>query len=233
MSWFPRTIANILFPRSRNYFDVAAAPGVRGYCALTVDDCFCRQNDPSKSMMDEVRTLFDSYSAKGTFFVTLNYSRGAWRERGIRRYVMDGHELANHCKDDREYHRDRRGLFESDFVETDKFIRRMSKTRKVPFFRAPSGKCSGTMFSVLERRGVQHVMLDAYGNDPHIPDARFVADNILRSVTHGSIIVMHFPERGFREWTFEAMRLVLDGLKRKGLRSVTLSELHKHAGVSV
>ena len=44
-------------------------------------------------------------------------------------------------------------------------------------------------------------------------------------VTSGSIIVLHMPEKGFREHTLKEMELLLEGLKKRGLRSVTLTRL--------
>jgi hypothetical protein len=38
-------------------------------------------------------------------------------------------------------------------------------------------------------------------------------------------MTIHMPELGFREWDFRAMELILAELGRRGLRSVTLSEL--------
>jgi hypothetical protein len=38
-------------------------------------------------------------------------------------------------------------------------------------------------------------------------------------------MVIHMPEKGFREWDFSAIDLILSELERRGLRSVTLSEL--------
>ena len=81
----------------------------------------------------------------------------------------------------------------------------------------------------LRKRNMVHVMTDSYGNDPHIPDAEFIAATMLRCATHGSILVVHMPEKGFREWDLDAIRLVLKGLDQRGLRSVTLSELARRA----
>jgi len=231
MSFFPRTVVNGLFPPDKHltYYDLTKYPGVASKVSVTVDDCFCRQSDPSKSWSRKVRALFKKYDAKGTFFLTLKYSEGKWREREIRSFVEDGHELANHCKDDREYDEDPPESFEADFDETNKFILRMSGKKSCKWFRAPSGKCSDAMLSVLRKRGAVHVMLDAYGNDPHCPDAGFIARTILRCVRSGSIIVLHFPEEGFREWCFDAIEMVLSGLRERGLNSVTLSELERAA----
>ena len=72
-------------------------------------------------------------------------------------------------------------------------------------------------------------MVDCYANDPFIPDAQYLADFILRYVEDGSIVLLHMPERGFREWNFKALELVLEGLKLKGLQPVTISQLHARA----
>jgi hypothetical protein len=43
------------------------------------------------------------------------------------------------------------------------------------WFRAPSASLSKTMSAVLEQKGMEHVLVDAYAGDPHLPvyDARF------------------------------------------------------------
>ena len=47
----------------------------------------------------------------------------------------------------------------------------------------------------------------------------------MNKVKPGSIIIIHMPEKGVREWNFEAMDLILNGLNEKGLDIVTLSQL--------
>ena len=81
------------------------------------------------------------------------------------------------------------------------------------------------MASVLAARGITHVATDAYANDCHIVYPRYISWALTRRVTHGSILVIHMPERGFRQWIFEALERTFDELESKGLRSVTLSEL--------
>ena len=49
---------------------------------------------------------------------------------------------------------------------------------------------------------------------------------ILKKVKPGSIVLIHMPEKGIREWNFEAMELTLKGLKEKGYDIVTFSELY-------
>jgi peptidoglycan/xylan/chitin deacetylase (PgdA/CDA1 family) len=119
-------------------------------------------------------------------------------------------------------------VFASDLDETSSFIKKMCGSAP-KWFRAPSGKISPGMSAELKKRDMLHVMLDGYANDPHIPDARFIASTMLRAATDGSVLIIHMPESGFREWCFEAIDLLLKGLKAKGLKSVTLSELKEAA----
>lgn len=100
-------------------------------------------------------------------------------------------------------------------------------TEQVHWFRAPGGIMSESMSRVVKRRGFTHVLGDCYANDPFVTDPEFIAGTMLENAMHGSILVIHMPERGFREYNLPALRLVLEGLRRRGLRAVTLSTLHR------
>ena len=236
-SWW-RVLCPLLFPRTtRCFYDVTENPGVRGFFALTIDDCFCRQDDEDCSLVQPLLALLGRHGAKVTFFVTLQYSHGPWRTRQILQAVGDGHELGNHGEEDREYDQDSAVSFERAIVATDDFIQRLhasegppsrarssssarrassparrrlasatpEATRRVKWFRAPSASLSKTMDSVLSRLGFTHVLTDAYANDPHVPWPRWIAWAMCRHATHGSILVVHMPERGFREWALHAI----------------------------
>ena len=61
--------------------------------------------------------------------------------------------------------------------------------------------------------------------DYPIPDAHWISKYILKRVKPGSVILIHMPEKGVREWNLEAMRLTLDGLLKHNLKVVNLTEL--------
>lgn len=230
MSYFGRLVTPKLYPPPNlNFYDVGKYPGVKGMVALTIDDCFCRQGE-KHSLMAPLRRLLAKEQHKATFFLTLQYSEGAWREKEIAEFVAEDHELANHCLEDREYDQDTEESFAHDLDLTDKFIRKMTHTNtQCKWFRAPSGNISNAMLAVLRKKKMVNVMLDSYANDPHIPDENFIATTMCHRVTHGSIMIIHMPERGFREWDFRAIELILEKLNRRGLRSVTLSQLEAAA----
>ena len=81
------------------------------------------------------------------------------------------------------------------------------------------------MQEVLDANGYTNVMCDAFANDTAIPDAEWISKSILDQVKPGSIVLIHMPEKGVREWNYEAMRLTLQGLKDRNIKVVTLTEL--------
>lgn len=65
MSRISRRLAPILFPPPQlNFYDVNEHPGVEGLVAVTIDDCFCRQDDEKKSMIKDVKALLKKGNAK-------------------------------------------------------------------------------------------------------------------------------------------------------------------------
>jgi len=211
------------------FYDVADHPGVKGYVAFTIDDGFCGMDNPGGDMTREVTELFAEYDARATFFITATHTLNVHPE-AVEQLLSRGHELANHGTEDRPYHRDTRSEFAQDLDETDRAIHRFQK-KSVPWYRAPHARFSKAMADELESRGMTHVMVDSFANDTAIPDPKWIAETVLKYATDGSVLLVHMPERGVREWNLESMRLVLKGLKELGLKAVTFSALHDKAKV--
>jgi peptidoglycan/xylan/chitin deacetylase (PgdA/CDA1 family) len=146
-----------------------------------------------------------------------------------------GHELANHGAEDIAYHYHSAEDFKAALHACDRKIQELyssssshtggGESARVKWFRPPHGRCSDAMLRVLEQEGYTLALCDAFGMDT-VCGAPFVARHILRHARGGSVVLMHMPERGFREHNLAAMGTVLDGLARRGLRCRTLSELH-------
>lgn len=249
-----RTIFPKLFPPpSLNFYDVKAFPKVKGLVAITIDDCFCRKDEENDCYVQEIVSLLknsksgSTISQKVTFFTTVDFAAGEWREKLIKEQVLkNGHELGNHAVADTTHEKDTIEEFEKVVDTTNEFITRMvgsetneennsttskniSSSTSTKWFRAPSGKLSPNMLKVLEKKKMINVMGDCYANDPHITDPAWLAQTLSKNATDGSILIIHMPERGFREWCFEELKLLLNELDKKGLRSVTLTELERAA----
>ena len=100
-------------------------------------------------------------------------------------------------------------------------------TDNIPkWYRAPHAKLSKTMQEVIDEKGYTHIICDAFAADTAIPDPKWISKFILKKVKPGSVVLIHMPERGIREWNYEAMELTLKGLKEKGYNITTFSELY-------
>eukprot|EP00435_Cladocopium_sp_Y103_P010968 s1561_g2.t2 len=118
-----------------------------------------------------------------------------------------------------------------ELLKTSKKIQELSGAAP-RWFRAPQGKFSGSMHGVVSKYGMQHALGDCYCDDWAIEDSDWVAGTMLQQVRGGSVLILHMPERGFREHILKALELLLIGLKQKGLTAVTLSQLSHLAAPS-
>merc|ERR1711879_567176 len=92
---------------------------------------------------------------------------------------------------------------------------------KVRWFRAPHGKYTRTMQSVIKERELENVMCDTYASCPVVTDGDFIGNFLTNRAQDGSIILLHMPERGFREWCLQGLEILLEGLERRGLVATT------------
>eukprot|EP00428_Durinskia_dybowskii_P016415 CAMPEP_0170226816 /NCGR_PEP_ID=MMETSP0116_2-20130129/13120_1 /TAXON_ID=400756 /ORGANISM="Durinskia baltica, Strain CSIRO CS-38" /LENGTH=274 /DNA_ID=CAMNT_0010477543 /DNA_START=63 /DNA_END=887 /DNA_ORIENTATION=+ len=204
-------------------FSASKHPGVQGLVALTIDDGLCRQ-EKDRAMVKEVRELLAKHNAKATFMLCSDYVDGL--EEDARALIADGHEFGNHCPEDREYASLPPERFEEELLKTNRKIEGLvGEGRRIRWFRAPQARYNAGMREVIQRHGLRHALGDTYCDDWAVEDAQWIAATMLRQVGSGSVLINHFPERGFREHIFEALRLILEGLAAKGLRAVTLSTL--------
>jgi hypothetical protein len=80
----------------------------------------------------------------------------------------------------------------------------------------------------LERLDMYNVMCDAYAVDPVVENGVWIANSLVNQAKDGSIILIHMPEKGFREYCLTALELLLRELcVEKRYRIVTVSELER------
>eukprot|EP00931_Biecheleriopsis_adriatica_P058465 TRINITY_DN34812_c0_g1_i1.p1 TRINITY_DN34812_c0_g1~~TRINITY_DN34812_c0_g1_i1.p1 ORF type:complete len:417 (-),score=71.95 TRINITY_DN34812_c0_g1_i1:79-1269(-) len=212
------------------YFDIARHRSVRNYVALTFDDAPCRLGQ-ANSRVPEVLAMLRAYDAHATFMMIGKYA--AQHEEDLVDLLRSGHELGNHGMLDRSYHKDSLEEFAGAVDECNACIYdlqlKAGVTPAVRWFRAPHGKYNRTMESVLRTRGLTNVMCDTYASCPIVQDGEFIGSFLARRARHGSILLLHMPERGFRDWCLDGLRHLLEGLRARGLQAVTVSELERLA----
>ena len=215
-----RFLTELIYPKTTiSHFNVDNA------VAFTIDDGFCGVDNLDGDMIEEVRVLFKSHDAKATFFITGSHYNRKFNS-DIELLIKDGHELANHNMMDWSYVSYADEEFILDFNKTE-LILSQYRTKTPKWYRAPFGQFSKTMEEVIHDKNMIHVVCDAFANDTVIPDAKWIAEFILKRVRPGSIVLIHMPEKGVREWNFQALQLTLEGLEKRNLKVVTVSELSK------
>ena len=218
-----RRLATLL---PKQYADTAFFfDGVEGCVALTIDDGLCRRGEEGASMVEEVRELLARHEAHCTFFVCSKYLAGVEAAAGS--LVADGHELGNHMAEDLNmvYPKMGEAEFAAELRANTEAIEALPGAPKVRWFRAPQGVLSTAMSHAVQSQQLRHALGDAYCDDWAMShNVPYVVKTLLRQVTPGSIIVLHMPEKGFREHTFRVLERLLDGLHERGLRCAPLSE---------
>lgn len=186
--------------------------------AITFDD------GPNDTASLEVARLLDERGVKGTFFEVGR----AVRERPdvARRLVADGHLVGNHS-----FHHDYYGWLNPLYPELGATQRVIDRDVGVcpRFFRPPHGQRTPFMNLQLARRGMVAVTWDTSAGDWATTDAHLVARRILDRVRPGSIILLHDSLDGHvdadRRVVIEALPIILDGLRQKGLEPVRIDRL--------
>ena len=222
--------------RPRAVWHYRRLPGCAGKVALTIDDAPALPG--KRPLMQEVLDLLDEFDASCTFFVVSSFIEG--REDLLRSAVERGHELGNHGGRDVPYHTHSKEDFRKVYLDCETMIneclahvnenagppapRRAVNRRNNKWFRPPWARMSQQMSQVLEREGARLAMSDCHGLDVMCRPP-FIANYTARHAMPGSMVLLHMPSVGFREYNLESIRSSLAGLKARGLKCVSLSEL--------
>lgn len=99
-----------------------------------------------------------------------------------------------------------------------------SIARQPGLYRFPYGACNAGALDTLAANGMLAIQWDVSTGDP-APNqsARAIANEMIRHVKPGSIVLSHANGRGFH--TAEALPIAIPALRAKGYRFVTVSEL--------
>ena len=190
-------------PRGSSY--VTNGSRTRRQVALTFDD------GPSRYTPGFVSVL-RRYDATATFFVIGR--QVAAEALTLRRALRYGNEIANHTWD-------HRGASYLQLLATNNAVRRATGFRPCLFRRV-----GGAIGSVATARalGMTTVQWDVDPRDWASPGTAAIVGRVLGAIRPGSIVVMH--DGGGPRWqTLAALPYILRGLRRRGYRVVTASEL--------
>jgi len=211
--------------RASRHGIVYAAPRryLRRRVALTFDD---GPSDWTPAILD----VLAEHGARATFFVLGASIAG--REETLRRADAEGHELANHAFS----HRDPGTLPDAELrAELDRTSALLADVvgRRPRLFRPPFADTDYRVADVARAAGFARTVLRSVDPaDWSQPESDRIAETVLAAVRRGSIVCLHdavAPGESngtpTRQPTVDALRTVVPELARRGLETVTVSDL--------
>jgi peptidoglycan-N-acetylglucosamine deacetylase len=187
------------------------------YVALTFDD------GPMPSYTEEVLAILKRFNASATFFL-IGIQLDENPEQG-KKIVSAGHEIGNHSYTHKRMIFRTPEFIREEIEKTDKSIRGTGFEGTI-HFRPPYAKRLFVLPYILKQQERLNIFMDL------APDSlsrlegnsKGIAEYVVENAKPGSIILMHVMYKGNKA-SREALPLILEGLKAKGLTSVTVSEL--------
>jgi chitin deacetylase len=185
--------------------------------ALTLDD------GPSKLHLDEVLKILGDRDVKATFF--LIGAEATEFPEGLRRIREAGHEVGNHSYSHRRMIFVTPSWVQDELDRTEQILRQPERPELL-YFRPPYGRKLLVLPYCLWRSGRTTIMWDVEPESKREieKDADRIVENVLTTTRPGSIILLHVMY-DTREPTRRALPRILDGLKERGFRFATVSEL--------
>lgn len=195
-------------------FEIRSGPTTTERVALT----FHGQGDPAIA-----RSLLAEAERAGARVTVM--AVGSWLDSypDLAKRVLDGgHELGNHTQN----HVAISSLSaDAAYAEIERCAQRLKQlTGSIGAWFRPSQAqdCTAVVAAQARRAGYPHCLsYDVDSLDYTDPGASAVTHNVLSQARAGSVVSMHFGHSG----TVAALPPILDGLRQRGLRAVTTSEL--------
>ena len=188
--------------------------------ALTFDD------GPTRAFTQQILEILEDEEITATFFLV-----GSALEKNpeeARLIAQAGHEIGNHSFSHQRMVFKSPSFIANELERTDQLIRQSGYTGPI-HFRPPYGKKLFNLPRYLDSRGIVSFTWDvapeSYGADMNEADP--VVDRVLEQVQPGSIVLMHVMFKS-RESSMAATPRIIRGLKERGYRFVTVSEMLKY-----
>ncbi|MCB1360117.1 MAG: polysaccharide deacetylase family protein [Rhodobacter sp.] len=190
--------------------------------ALTFDD------GPTAGQTEAILDVLAERGVRATFFITGLEAENQPAE--TRALVSAGHVLGNHSFTHRRMVLARPSWVREELALTDAAIRAAGQHGPI-LFRPPFGKKLFVLPWVLAQQGRLTIMWDVAPDSDPSADAQTITRTALAQARPGSIILLHAMARS-RAATRAALPAIIDGLRARGFRLVTVPELLAAGGVA-
>lgn len=189
--------------------------------ALTFDD------GPSLRDTGKLLDLLKAEQVPATFFV-LGSQIDAGRQGLVQRAFNEGHEIGNHTYSHLTLRKVSADKVRDELTKTSNLIAQLTG-RKPTIARPPTGAYDDTTVAVCKELGLALVNW-SYQSCPedwnHRGEPQYIADFVVSKAANGHIVLLHDVNAS----TMEAMPAMIKGLKARGFRFMTVSQMLAYAG---
>ena len=194
--------------------------------ALTFDD------GPDPEMTPQVLDALAEYDARATFFVI---GKKLTAQPVLSKRMVDaGHVVANHSWQ----HSRLQNFYFSKWQAQEighgiEAITAVTGTPPSRLYRPPVGLKNWALGRAAWHHDLILVAWSLHSHDTRLPDPQRIAQRVLAKVRGGDIILLHDGHDlpgGQRPFCAAALRLILQGLRERGLECVTVPELLGRSG---
>lgn len=204
--------ACVYFGKSTRKIPVYSVDTDEKVIALTFDAAWGA--DKTQGILD----IMSQFGAKGTFFLV-----GFWMdkfEKETKAIADAGFDVGNHSRN----HLNMPKLSQDEIKNEIEYVNDRAKelTGKTPvFFRAPFGDYDNKLMTAIESLNMVGVQWSIDSLDWKGLGAKQIYDRVVPKAKNGDIVLFHNNS----EHILDALPMILTGLRSKGFRFVTLSEL--------
>ncbi|MFS8096644.1 polysaccharide deacetylase family protein [Lentzea alba] len=187
--------------------------------ALTFDD------GPDPAGTQEVLDTLNEEQIKATFFLM---GRDLHQHPDLGKAIAQaGHEIGNHTYNHKRMVGVTPSTVAKEIEDTDAQIKKTGYSGEI-HFRPPNGKKLFALPHYLSNHNRKTIMWDVEPDSAGTPTAQQIEQDVLDQTKPGSIILLH-PMYASRSETRQALKPIIQELKERGFRFVTVSALLNQA----
>ena len=209
-----RALKDLVRRRVLGSWLVERGPAHRPAVALTFDD------GPNGECTPLILDTLKKHGAVATFFIIGQAARA--HPELVERIAAEGHELGNHSMTHAEFAQISLGEIHDEVVGTDRLIRQFVAAQERIWFRPPKGVLNLRTIWYAISRSRKYAM---WSNDPKDFAASSTSELARHFGVHepraGEIVLLHDSSRA----TVGYLETLLENIRGRGLRTVTLSQL--------
>lgn len=185
--------------------------------ALTFDD------GPHKKYTNEILEVLKQHNIKATFFVIGKNAENY--PDVVKNIYLNGNDIGNHTYSHFYLTKLSNKDIEKEITSCNKIIQNIIYEDPL-FFRPPYGACSARTSGIIEQLNITPIGWSDMTDDYNVNNTTHekIADELIKYVRPGAIIGMH-DGGGNREKTVLALPIIIQTLKAKGYKFLTVSEL--------